>query len=209
MAEKTVRRVRFAGTGVTSRPHFFCQRQKKRVLVLPKKRRLAAPPEVPTKLSGAQHLNCLYVMLRCRFRSACRRRDVFSIRRLLRTEVGKCSRRPFGAAVAGRLLHQRQRRSGLRQFKFRTPETEARTEGFQRFLLLGHPKPRFLLWQDSYPRKRSDLLRKGGARERADGAFQKRRSIADFATTQNEGFGASPVPAKRKLHRQISTVSAD
>ena len=45
-AEKTVRRVRSAGTGVASRPHFFCQRQKKRVLVLPKKRRLAAPPEV-------------------------------------------------------------------------------------------------------------------------------------------------------------------
>ena len=65
-AEKTVRRVRSAGTGVASRTRFFCQRQKKRVLVLPKKRRLEAPPEVPVNPSGAQTLNCLCVMRRCR-----------------------------------------------------------------------------------------------------------------------------------------------
>jgi hypothetical protein len=65
-AEKTVRRVRSAGTGETSRTTFFCRRQKKAFLGLRKKRRLEAPPEVPTNLSGAQNLNCLCVMRRCR-----------------------------------------------------------------------------------------------------------------------------------------------
>ena len=54
------------GRGKTSRPAFFCQRQKKAFLGLRKKRRLEAPPEVPTNLSGAQTLNCLCVMRRCR-----------------------------------------------------------------------------------------------------------------------------------------------
>ena len=66
-AEKTVRRVRSAGTGETSRTTFFCRRQKKAFLGLRKKRRLEAPPEVPTNLSGAQTLNCLPVMRRCRW----------------------------------------------------------------------------------------------------------------------------------------------
>ena len=76
--------------------------------------------------------------------SSARRRRYFDPPFSLRP-FDRGSRRPFGAAAVGRFRHQRQRRSGLCQFRFRTPETEECTEGFQRFLLLGHPKPRFLL----------------------------------------------------------------
>ena len=45
---------------------FLLSAPKEKFLGLQKKRRLEAPPEVPTNLSGAQTLNCLRVMRRCR-----------------------------------------------------------------------------------------------------------------------------------------------
>ena len=45
----------------------------------------------------------------------------------------RCSRRPRGCVAARRAPHQRQRRSGQRQFRFRTPDTEGCIKGLTAF----------------------------------------------------------------------------
>ncbi|MDO4845670.1 MAG: hypothetical protein Q3977_03565, partial [Oscillospiraceae bacterium] len=83
---------------------------------------------------------------------------------------------------------------GAGQFKFRTPETEGRTQVCSDFFFWGIQKPVFFFDKTNHPQKVVQPF----AERRSKGAggwrfFQKRRSLADFATTQNGGLGTPPL----------------
>ena len=67
------------------------------------------------------------------------------------------SRRAFGCLAVGYSLHQRQRRAGLRQFRFRTPETEGRRKTRSGFFFWGIQNPVFFF--DKTKKKMEGLAR--------------------------------------------------
>ncbi|MBR2896843.1 MAG: hypothetical protein IKC04_03020, partial [Oscillospiraceae bacterium] len=124
----------------TLKTHFLLSRQKKTVLTLQKKRRIGGSLRVRRKPYGAQNLNCLCVMLRCRF---CRPRgNVFGFPTApLAFPIFGCSRRLFGCCAVWCGLHQRQRCVGLSQCRSRTPEIGECAKGLLAVFLLGIQNP--------------------------------------------------------------------
>ena len=118
--------------------HFLLPCQKKTVLVLQKKRRFGGSLRVRRKPYGAQRSNRLCVMLRCRSCHPCGSACVYQTAPLAFPIFG-CSRRLFGCCAVRYALHQR--RLGLRQSKFRTPEIGECAKGLLAVFLLGIQNP--------------------------------------------------------------------